>query len=174
MKYTYCVLIALSACLAHQETVAQDRAFGLGVMIGEPTGVSAKLWTSAANAFDFGLGWSIRTGSPGTGGTTMEGLVCTSTWTTCGTHLTPSTRLNDFRYTTALAGALTAVPVMMVRSQYVVCSASHGCHVERQWMFSLKLSLLSNSPPQQVLPSTRESGHDTFFDGPTLFFPRQE
>jgi hypothetical protein len=59
MKYTYCVLIALSVCLAHQETVAQDRAFGLGVIIGEPTGVSAKLWTSPANAFDFGLGWSI-------------------------------------------------------------------------------------------------------------------
>ena len=38
---------------------AQDRGFGLGVILGEPTGISAKLWTSQENAFDFGLGWSI-------------------------------------------------------------------------------------------------------------------
>ncbi len=38
---------------------AQDHGFGLGFMIGEPTGLSAKLWTSRENAFDFGLGWSI-------------------------------------------------------------------------------------------------------------------
>ncbi|HLP15124.1 MAG TPA: hypothetical protein VK470_02630 [Bacteroidota bacterium] len=37
---------------------AQQRKFGLGVIIGEPTGLSAKLWTSSENAFDFGLGWS--------------------------------------------------------------------------------------------------------------------
>ncbi len=35
---------------------AQDQGFGLGLIIGEPTGVSAKLWTSKVNAFDFGLG----------------------------------------------------------------------------------------------------------------------
>ena len=38
---------------------AQDHGFGLGFVIGEPTGLSAKLWTSPENAFDFGLGWSI-------------------------------------------------------------------------------------------------------------------
>lgn len=38
---------------------AQDRPFGLGIIIGEPTGLSAKLWTSQSNAFDFGLGWSV-------------------------------------------------------------------------------------------------------------------
>jgi hypothetical protein len=37
---------------------AQQRKFGLGIIIGEPTGISAKLWTSSENAFDFGLGWS--------------------------------------------------------------------------------------------------------------------
>ena len=51
--------IALSLFLTTQDTSAQDRPFGLGIIIGEPTGLSAKLWTSADNAFDFGLGWSV-------------------------------------------------------------------------------------------------------------------
>ena len=38
---------------------AQDHGFGLGIIFGEPTGLSAKLWTSKINAFDFGLGWSV-------------------------------------------------------------------------------------------------------------------
>ncbi len=38
---------------------AQSRKFGLGVIIGDPTGISAKLWTSSNNAFALGLGWSI-------------------------------------------------------------------------------------------------------------------
>ncbi|MFH0736735.1 MAG: hypothetical protein V1773_19450 [bacterium] len=38
---------------------AQDRGFGLGLVLGEPTGLSAKLWTSKVNAFDFGLGVSV-------------------------------------------------------------------------------------------------------------------
>lgn len=38
---------------------AQERGFGLGIIIGEPTGLSAKLWTSPRTALDFGLGWSL-------------------------------------------------------------------------------------------------------------------
>jgi hypothetical protein len=57
-QYCYAV-IAMCLFLAVQGSVAQERAFGLGVIIGEPTGISAKLWTSHVNAFDFGLGWSI-------------------------------------------------------------------------------------------------------------------
>jgi hypothetical protein len=38
---------------------AQDRNLGLGVILGEPSGISAKLWTSQVNALDFGLGWSV-------------------------------------------------------------------------------------------------------------------
>jgi hypothetical protein len=38
---------------------AQDHGFGLGFVLGEPTGLSAKLWTSRTNAFDFGLGVSV-------------------------------------------------------------------------------------------------------------------
>ena len=59
MKQCHYVVIALCLCLAVQGSFAQDHGFGLGVIIGEPTGISAKLWTSSVNAFDFGLGWSI-------------------------------------------------------------------------------------------------------------------
>lgn len=38
---------------------AQDHGFGMGLILGEPTGLSAKLWTSRVNAFDFGLGLSV-------------------------------------------------------------------------------------------------------------------
>lgn len=36
---------------------AQDRGFGLGVMIGDPTGLSGKLWTGNDRALGFGLAW---------------------------------------------------------------------------------------------------------------------
>lgn len=48
------ILIILSKPIA-----AQDKGFGLGIIVGEPTGLSAKLWTSNVNAFDFGLGLSV-------------------------------------------------------------------------------------------------------------------
>ncbi len=59
MKHQYLAVLAFSLFLVVQVAVAQDHGFGLGVIIGEPTGISAKLWTSHVNAFDFGLGWSI-------------------------------------------------------------------------------------------------------------------
>jgi hypothetical protein len=59
MKHLYLAVIALCLFLAVQVSVAQEHNFGLGVIIGEPTGISAKLWTSSVNAFDFGLGWSV-------------------------------------------------------------------------------------------------------------------
>jgi hypothetical protein len=59
MKKYYCAIIALCLICAVQKSDAQDRKFGLGVIVGEPTGISAKLWTSNDNALDFGLGWSL-------------------------------------------------------------------------------------------------------------------
>jgi hypothetical protein len=59
MKLLSFVVIAFCLLIFVQGSVAQDRAFGLGVIIGEPTGISAKLWTTNNNAFDFGLGWSV-------------------------------------------------------------------------------------------------------------------
>lgn len=37
---------------------AEGRNFGLGVVLGDPTGFTAKYWTSSTTALDFGLGWS--------------------------------------------------------------------------------------------------------------------
>lgn len=59
MRHSSYALIALCFFLAVQGSIAQERGFGLGVIIGEPTGISAKLWTSPVNAFDFGVGWSV-------------------------------------------------------------------------------------------------------------------
>lgn len=39
--------------------LGQDHGFGIGLILGEPTGLSAKLWTSKTNAFDFGLGVAV-------------------------------------------------------------------------------------------------------------------
>ena len=38
---------------------AQEKGFGLGIILGQPTGVSGKLWTSGENAFDFAAAWSF-------------------------------------------------------------------------------------------------------------------
>lgn len=60
MKYIKIYLFALIIlCIAVSESWAnppQGRVFGLGLMIGEPTGLTAKLWTSNDNAFAFSLG----------------------------------------------------------------------------------------------------------------------
>jgi hypothetical protein len=38
---------------------AQDHGFGLGVIVGEPTGLSLKGWTGSRSALDFALAWSF-------------------------------------------------------------------------------------------------------------------
>jgi len=55
----YYLAIALCLFLTVQTSFAQERKFGLGIILGEPTGVSSKLWISGNTAFDFGLGWSV-------------------------------------------------------------------------------------------------------------------
>jgi hypothetical protein len=59
MKKSIYALTAILLFLLAAGTSAQERRFGLGVILGEPTGVSAKLWVSPLKAFDFGLGWSV-------------------------------------------------------------------------------------------------------------------
>lgn len=60
MKYVNYIAIAICMFFAVQDSAAQQRTFGLGIILGEPTGISAKLWTSRETAFDFGLGWSME------------------------------------------------------------------------------------------------------------------
>ncbi|TFH00938.1 MAG: hypothetical protein E4H13_06160 [Calditrichales bacterium] len=37
----------------------QNSGFGLGIIIGEPTGISAKLWQSQTTAYDAGIAWTL-------------------------------------------------------------------------------------------------------------------
>ena len=57
-KYFLYGIILFLMMIVAKPVAAQDSGFGLGVIFGEPTGLSAKLWTSKINAFDFGLGFS--------------------------------------------------------------------------------------------------------------------
>jgi hypothetical protein len=60
MKKGFLITITICLTFIYSKPIsAQDHGFGIGFIIGEPTGISAKLWTSPRNAFDFGLGWSI-------------------------------------------------------------------------------------------------------------------
>lgn len=64
MRFLHPAVVAACLLMIVQGSQAQQygygsRNFGLGVIIGEPTGLSAKLWTANSTAFDFGLGWSI-------------------------------------------------------------------------------------------------------------------
>lgn len=38
---------------------AQQSGFGLGIMLGDPTGLSGKAWIGADRAIDFGLAWGL-------------------------------------------------------------------------------------------------------------------
>jgi len=53
-------LLFVLAILLQINVNSQDRGFGLGIILGEPTGVSGKLWTSGQNAFDFAAAWSFQ------------------------------------------------------------------------------------------------------------------
>lgn len=52
------LLVILSANPAQGQQTGDN--VGVGVMVGEPTGLSLKLWTSSTTAFDAGLAWSLE------------------------------------------------------------------------------------------------------------------
>jgi hypothetical protein len=56
------VAIALLLILAAQGVAPAAPSVGLGVMAGEPTGVSLKVWGSSRHAIDGAAGWSIGEG----------------------------------------------------------------------------------------------------------------
>ncbi len=59
MKSFLCIVAGLIMVLLVKPIDAQNGGLGIGLIIGEPTGLSMKLWTTKVNAFDFGLGVSI-------------------------------------------------------------------------------------------------------------------
>ena len=57
MKQWLITLIVLLLCF--QLTMAQNSGKGIGVILGEPTGISLKFWQSDKIAIDGGLAWSF-------------------------------------------------------------------------------------------------------------------
>ncbi len=53
------VLIVLTLGVCAQTAPAQQNGFGLGVILGEPTGFAFKGWMDSKSAIDAGLAWSF-------------------------------------------------------------------------------------------------------------------
>lgn len=56
-KLLFFVIVFL--LIISSESFSQKRGLGLGVVLGEPSGFSGKVWTLGKNAFDFGFGYSF-------------------------------------------------------------------------------------------------------------------
>lgn len=62
----FCLISMFSAAAAQDDTSAAKSStsfdhgnIGVGVIFGEPTGLSGKMWTTDKTAFDLGLAWSF-------------------------------------------------------------------------------------------------------------------
>jgi hypothetical protein len=62
LKRLSIVLFLLITFYVSNSTSAQDKNIGLGIIVGEPTGVSFKYWTTNTTAFDAALAWSFIDG----------------------------------------------------------------------------------------------------------------
>lgn len=58
MKYTLQILVIFLGIFLNNTFAQKD--FGIGIIVGDPTGLSAKLYTGHANAFDFAAAWSFE------------------------------------------------------------------------------------------------------------------
>jgi len=54
------MLFILMMILFYDNDSAQERKYGLGVILGEPTGISGKLWKSENIAVDGAIAWSFE------------------------------------------------------------------------------------------------------------------
>jgi hypothetical protein len=52
-------LAVLAAAMLYEAAAAQERGFGLGIILGEPTGISAKQWITDNNAIAGAVAWSL-------------------------------------------------------------------------------------------------------------------
>ncbi len=53
------VWLMLCAALLPAATMAQEDGFGLGLIVGEPTGIALKQWTGTRTALAAGIAWSF-------------------------------------------------------------------------------------------------------------------
>ena len=61
IKKSLIILTILSLTVTFAEDLRKDKVFGLGIMLGEPSGISGKYYLNSTNAIDFGIGYSIAT-----------------------------------------------------------------------------------------------------------------
>jgi hypothetical protein len=63
-KFLLFSFLVIAALAIPREAFAQNQndsgRFGLGVMIGEPTGITGKYWMNSTNALAGGVAWSFR------------------------------------------------------------------------------------------------------------------
>lgn len=59
---TRLIFLVLVLILAPAAKTGTGGKFGLGFIVGEPTALSAKYWTSGTTALDFGFGWGLGYG----------------------------------------------------------------------------------------------------------------
>ena len=57
MKRIYSIFILMMVLVGTSE--AQNYGLGLGIILGEPTGISVKYWTSRITAVDGAIAWSL-------------------------------------------------------------------------------------------------------------------
>ena len=53
------ILIIILLFIITENRYSQSNGFGIGVMIGEPTGISLKNWISKTKALDAGIAWGF-------------------------------------------------------------------------------------------------------------------
>lgn len=56
---TFYTIVLVFLCSLISIVNAQERGLGVGVMLGDPSGLTAKYWTSDSNALDLGIGYSF-------------------------------------------------------------------------------------------------------------------
>jgi len=61
LQLTLCMVFIVSISSTYHSLIAQKKGdnFGIGIMIGEPTGLTIKKWISDNTAFDIGAAWSL-------------------------------------------------------------------------------------------------------------------
>lgn len=60
-RLTFIIILFLAAVIC-DANFAQNKHVGVGIIVGEPTGLSFKYWTSSTTAFDAALAWSFIDG----------------------------------------------------------------------------------------------------------------
>lgn len=59
MNRSAVVIFILLTAFSSGNAAAQDSGFGLGIILGEPTGISFKNWIGSRTAIDGGVAWSF-------------------------------------------------------------------------------------------------------------------